>query len=184
MAVIWSILSYVAAFVLVLVVDLLFAFVVSLAFTPLLRLVRPLYPAFTFLQSCAATFVGIWLVRFIADATPLRASFLMIAVPALLTYRNDRERVQKVIAGVSGSKMMLARSGHAESYDQRWDLWSERCSLFGHVLGFALGSTALTNPMASDKCDGAQQLTVLAGDQDGPHSLSARFSCARHESGL
>jgi hypothetical protein len=139
MAVVWSILSYVAAFVLVLVVDVVFAFVVGLVFTPLFRLVRPLYPAFTFLQSCAATFVGIWLVHLVADATPLRASFLMIAIPALLTYRNDRERVQKVVGGVSGPKMLLASHGELESYDQRLDLWTERGHLFGHIAGFALG---------------------------------------------
>jgi hypothetical protein len=139
MAVIWSILSYVAAFALVLAVDVLFALVVGLVFTPLFRLVRLLYPVFTFLQSCAATFVGIWLVRLVADATPLRASFLMIAIPAVLNYRNDRERVQKVVAGVSGPKMLLASHGELESYDQRLDLWTERGYLFGHVAGFALG---------------------------------------------
>ena len=139
MAVIWSILSYVAALAIVLAVDLIVTFVVGLIFTPLFRLVRPLYAMFTFIQSCAATFVGIWLVRFVADTTPLRASFLMIAIPALLTYRNDRERVHKVVAGVSGSKMLLATHGELESYDQRLDRWTERGHLFGHVAGFALG---------------------------------------------
>jgi hypothetical protein len=67
----------------------------------------------------------------------------MIVIPALLTYRNDRERVQKVIAGVSGPKMLLATHGEVESYDQRADLWNERCHLFGHVLGFALGFSLL-----------------------------------------
>jgi hypothetical protein len=137
MTLIWSILSYVAAFVVA--VDLLFAVLVGLVFTPLFRLMRPLYPAFTFLQSCAATFVGIWLVRLLADATPLRTSFLMIAIPALLTYRNDRTRVQKVVAGVSGPKMLLASHGELESYDQRLDLRTERGHLFGHIAGFALG---------------------------------------------
>ena len=139
MTIVWSILSYIAAFAIVLAVDLIVTFVAGLVFTPLFRLVRPLYPAFTFLQSCAGTFVGIWLVRVVADATLLRAAFLMIAIPALLTYRNDRERVQKVLAGVSGPKMLLASHGELEAYDQRLDLWTERGHLFGHVAGFALG---------------------------------------------
>jgi len=138
MTVLWSILSYIVAFVVILFVDLLFAVVFGFLFISFKRLLRPLYPAFSFVVSCAATIVGIWTVTAIAAATPLRASVAMIAIPALLTFRNDRQRIQKVIAGVSGSKMMLARSGHAESYDQRWDLSSERGSLFGHVLGFAL----------------------------------------------
>jgi len=143
MTVLWSILSYIVAFVVILFVDLLFTFVSGLLFIPFLRLVRPLYPAFSFVVSCAATFVGIWAVAAIAAHTPLRASVAMIAIPALLTYRNDRERVQKVIAGVSGPKMMLASDGEAESYDQRGDLWNERGHLFGHVLGFALGFSML-----------------------------------------
>lgn len=143
MKVIWSVLSYATACAVVLAADLLFTFVSGLLFTPLFRLVRPVYPAFTFLLSCVATFVGIWAVRAIADATPLRASVAMIAIPALLTYRNDRERVQKVIAGVSGPKMLLASHGELESYDQRLDLWTERGHLFGHIFGFALGLLSL-----------------------------------------
>jgi hypothetical protein len=143
MTTVWSILSYIVAFAVILFVDLLCTFVSGLLFIPFLRLVRPLYPAFSFVVSCAATFVGIWAVAAIAAATPLRASVAMIALPALLTYRNDRERIQKVIAGVSGPKMMLASHGEAESYDQRGDLWNERGHLFGHVLGFALGFSLL-----------------------------------------
>jgi len=139
MTLVWSILSYIVAFIVILFVDLVFTFVSGLLFIPLLRFVRPLYPAFSFVVSCAATFVGLWTVAAIAAATPLRASVAMIAIPALLTYRNDRERIQKVIAGVSGPKMMLASHGQTESYDQRGDLWNERGHLFGHVLGFALG---------------------------------------------
>jgi hypothetical protein len=117
MTVVWSILSYIAALVIVLAADLLFTFLSSLLFIPLLRLVRPLYPAFSFVASCAATFVGIWAVAAAAAATPLRASVGMIAIPALLTYRNDRDRIQKVIAGVSGPKMLLAKHGEVESYN-------------------------------------------------------------------
>src|SRR5436309_22420 len=111
MTLVWSILSYIVAFIVILFVDLVFTFVSGLLFIPLLRFVRPLYPAFSFVVSCAATFVGLWAVAAIAAATPLRASVAMIAIPALLTYRNDRERIQKVIAGVSGPKMMLASHG-------------------------------------------------------------------------
>jgi hypothetical protein len=139
MTVLWSILSYIVAFVVILFVDLLFTFVSGFLFIPFRRLVRPLYPAFSFVVSCAATLVGIWAVAAIAVATPLRASVAMIVIPTLLTYRNDRERVQKVIAGVSGPKMMLASHGEPESYNHRADLWNERGHLFGHVLGFALG---------------------------------------------
>ena len=143
MTIVWSILSYIAALVIILVVDLLFTFLSGLLFIPVLRLVRPLYPAFSFVVSCAATFVGICAVAAVAAATPLRPSVAMIAIPALLTYRNDRERIQKVIAGVSGPKMLLASHGEVESYDQRAHLWNERGHLFGHVLGFALGVSLL-----------------------------------------
>jgi hypothetical protein len=143
MTVLWSILSYIVAFVVILSVDLLLTLVFCLLFIPLLRLVRPLYPAFSFVVSCAASLVGIWAVVAIAAATPLRASVAMIGIPALLTYHNDRERIRKVITGVSGTKIMLARSGEPDSYDQRGDLWSERGSLFGHALGFALGFSML-----------------------------------------
>src|SRR5881392_4216129 len=100
MTLVWSILSYIAALVIILSVDLLFTLVSGLLFIPLLRLVRPLYPAFSFVVACAATFVGICAVAAVAAATPLRASVAMIAIPALLTYRNDRKRIHKVLAGV------------------------------------------------------------------------------------
>ena len=139
MTLVWSILSYIGALVTILFVDLIFTFVSGLLFVPLLRLVRPLYPAFSFVVACAATFFGIWAMAAVAAATPLRASVAMIVIPALLTYRNDRERIRKVHAGVAGPKMLLASHGEVESYNQRADLWNERGYLFGHVFGFALG---------------------------------------------
>ncbi len=139
MALVWSILSYITAFAVIAFVDLLFTFVSGLLFIPILRLVRRLFPAFSFAVSCAATFVGIWAFARIAAATPLRASVAMIAIPALLSYRNDKQRIRKVVDGVSGPKMILARQGELESYDQWADLWNERGHLSGHVLGFSLG---------------------------------------------
>lgn len=63
----------------------------------------------------------------------------MIALPALLTFLNDRQRIRKVVAGVSGTKLLLEQHGEPESYDQRGDLWNERAHLVGHIVGFTLG---------------------------------------------
>jgi hypothetical protein len=136
----WSAVSYVAAFVVILLADLIITFATA-AFIPLLRRVRSWYPIFSLVVSSVATFVGIWAFAAIAAKTPLRASVAMIAIPALLTYRNDRQRVQKVLAGVSGPKVLLAQ--HGESYDAGGDLWNERANLLGHVIGFALGFSLL-----------------------------------------
>jgi hypothetical protein len=62
----------------------------------------------------------------------------MIALPALLTYLNDRRRIQKVVVGVSGTKLLLVQHGEPESYDQKADLWNERAHLVGRIVGFSV----------------------------------------------
>ena len=133
-----SVASYVCAFTIIILVDVIFTFA-SIPFIPLLRRGRSLFPFFSFFLSSAATFFGIWAFAAIASTTPLRSSVAMIAIPALLTYHNDRQRIQKVMSGVSGPKLLLIQQGEPESYDQRGDLWNERSHLVGHIVGFSLG---------------------------------------------
>jgi hypothetical protein len=133
-----SVASYIVALAVIALVGAAFDFA-AIAFIPLLRRARSLVPAFSFVISSAGTFFGIWIFAAIASRTPLRASVAMIALPALLTYLNDRQRIQKVLAGISGTKLWLAQHREPESYDQRGDLWNERAQLAGHLVGFSLG---------------------------------------------
>jgi hypothetical protein len=134
--------SYAVALAVIALVGAAFDFA-SVAFIPLLRRARSLFPVFSFVASSAGTFFGIWAFAAIASRSPLRASVAMIAFPALLTYLNDHQRIRKVLAGVSGTKLLLAQHGEPESYDQRGDLWNERAHLIGHIVGFLLGFSLL-----------------------------------------
>ncbi|MGH9793071.1 MAG: hypothetical protein ACRD5W_17825 [Candidatus Acidiferrales bacterium] len=129
--------SYVAAFVVIMLVDW---------FGVMAGFLIPLLPArkhssipFRFLVDGFSAFLSIYLVGFLDEMTPLRASIAMVVLPAGLILLNDYERLWQVHSGESRVRMLLELRGEGHLYDKRHDVLMKGAERYGHLAGFATG---------------------------------------------
>ena len=93
--------------------------------------------AFAF--TTAGVLIGFWCFTWVVAHTSLRIAIAMVLLPAWLSFANDKERLQRAIAGVSGVATQLSLRGEEALYDQQSDIQTEYGHMCGDILGYAVG---------------------------------------------
>src|SRR5262249_8879487 len=104
-----------------------------------LRRWKALRPLAAFLFAAIGVVVGFACFAWITAHTVLPVAIGMVALPALLTLSNGRERLRRAVRGVSGARLMMRAHGEEDVYDQQSDIQTEYGNLYGDMFGYALG---------------------------------------------
>ncbi len=131
--------AYVITFVVLAGIELPF-WPITLSIAAALRKVKRFFPFVVCLldviKICVAMLFASWLVHKIGQSP----SWLMFLIPGYLIVQNGLMRINRVKEGKSNVKRILEQNGEPESYDQRYDLLTERSHLVGDIAGWIVGT--------------------------------------------